>query len=170
MEMVVVIAVIGLLLGVMASIGSNIALLKTSTDEAEILRDSLVFSSRAALKSNQIVYFEININDNSYRAYRMDRSEATAKENELLKPHSLSVFNGIVAVATATGNRISSGKVTVPFSPDGTGEELAIYIGNKPSISATVLYSKYGSDARVEKKEVTKTLENPGWKENVEEF
>ncbi len=168
--MAVVILVMGILFGILGSVASNIAFLKSSRDEGVILRDALVFSSRSALKSNQTIYFEIHIDENKYRAYRFDRTGSKPKEEELLAPRSLSASNSIVGIAVSTGARITSGKVTIPFSPSGMGEEVAIYIGPKPQISATVIYSRYGGDAKVEQGEAEHNLENPAWKENVEDL
>ena len=168
-EMSIVIVVVMITLMMLGSIASNFAVLKSSKDEAEILRDSLVFCRRAAIKSNQTSYLELDLDEETYRAFRYMRNEGELKEKVFLKKRTLSGFNSLVSIAVATGSRIKSGKVTIPFSPQGAAEELAIYLGEEGNIKATVIYSRYGQEAIFEKGEIEHNLENPGWKEDLEE-
>lgn len=168
-EMSIVIVVTMITLMVLGSIASNFAFLKSSKDEAEILRDSLVFCRSSAIKSNQTAYVEFDLDEESYRAFRYVRTEGELEEKEFLKKRTLSGFNSIVAVSVATGSRITSGKVRVPFSPEGVAEEMAVYLGEEGDIKATVIYSRYGQEAVFHKGEVEHNLENPGWKEDLEE-
>ncbi len=169
-EIAIVILVIAILMGVVGSMISSIAFLKTSKDEATLLKDSLIFSKRAAIKSNQVVYFEINLDEDYYRAYRMDRSEGEVKEVDMLTKHSPGGFNSLVAVSPPAGARITSGKLTIPFTPEGLAADMAIYIGPKPEIRATVLYSRYGNEVKVVNGEAEHNLEMPGWKEDLESW
>ncbi len=167
-EMSIVIVVIMITLLMLGSIASNFTFLKTSTDEAEILRDSLVFCRSSAIKSNQTSYLEIDLDQESYRAYRFMRTDGKLVEKDFLSKRTLSGFNSLASVAVATGKRITSGKITVPFSPEGVAEELAIYIGDEGNIKATVIFSRYGQEALVKKGEFEHNLENTGWKEDLE--
>ena len=168
-EMGIVIMVMLVTIMILGSIASNFAFLKTSAGEAEVLRDSLVFCRSAAIKSNQTSYVEFDLDEETYRAFRYVRTKEELEEKVFLKKKQLSGFNSLVAIAVATGARITTGKVTVPFSPEGVAEELAIYIGEEGNIKATVLYSRYGNEAQIHSGEVEHNLENPGWKEDLEE-
>jgi len=169
-ELSIVILVMGIIMAVLGNMLSNIAFLKTSDDEAVILKDSLIFCRRSAIKSNQIVYFELNISESWYRAYRFNRQEEELKEEEVLKKHELSGFNSLVGVNPGMGSRITSGKVTIHFTPDGMAEEMAIYIGNPPEIKRTVFFSRYAGIAEIKENEAENKLINDQWKENLESW
>ena len=167
-EMAIVIIVIGILIGMIGSMISSIAFLQTTKDEAELLKEALVFCRRAAIKSNSTVYVELNIDENKYMAFRYKRTEGTLEKDVFLKDHALSDSNGIVAVALASGTKLESGTVEIPFSPDGIAEEIAVYMGPKPTINNTVLYSRYGTSARVVKGEEEQNLTDDNWKADLE--
>ena len=133
-----------------------------------MLRDSMVLSRRAAIKSNQTVYFEFDLTEDTYRSYRYDRVEGELKEKELLSKRELSSSNSLVSIAVATGDRITEGKLTIPILPAGVAEELAIYLGPDPDIRSTVIFSRYGNKAEVKDGEVEHNLENPAWEQDLE--
>jgi hypothetical protein len=65
---------------------------------------------------------------------------------------------------------MTEGKIVIPFSPDGTAEELAVHVGPDPEIDFTVLLSRYGMEAQVVTGDVIQSLDNPEWRENVEDM
>lgn len=167
-EILVVITVIGILIAVISSIIGNIAFLQTANDETQLLRDALLFSRSAAIKSNQTVYFEFDLDKNSYQSYRIKRSEGKIERDYLLKKKELAASNSIVAIALASGTRITSGKIGIPFSPEGIAEEMAIYIGTESEIKFTLLYSRYGHNVRIAKGEEEHKLTDDNWYEDIE--
>lgn len=167
-EMAIVILTMGILIALLASMISSIALLQTSKDEAQLMKESFVFCRHAAIKSNTTVYLEMDIDENKYRAFRYNRTEGKVKKDVFLKERQLADSNGIVAVSLASGAKITSGKVMVPFSPEGVAEEIAVYIGPKPEIRNTVLFSRYGSSAQVVEGEQEQTLLDDTWKADLE--
>ena len=169
-EIAVVILVIGVVMGLLINMIGQIAALQSTEDEAKSLKTSLIFCRRAAIKSNQAVFMEFNFQDNYYRAYRLERVPGKPKPMEriLLKKKELSSGNSLVAISFPSGSRVQEGKIKVQFSPEGIAEEMAIYLGPKPEIKNTVLYSRYGLKVEVKEGEVEHSLFDESWKEDLE--
>ncbi len=174
-EMATVILVISVIMGILISIISSLSILNTSEGEAEKLAQALSFARRAAVGSNQPVYFEIDIDSNSYEAYRIDRSpsdqapadgeESEVKKNYILNPYKLGTFQSIVKLQLGTGSVREEGKVLVPFSP--YAEDFAVFIGSGGDVAKTVHYRKYLGKAAVMNGEQPVTLEKPSWREDL---
>jgi len=169
-ETAVVLLVISILLGFLSSLLSNFSLFRSTESEAETLKNSLIFCAGAALKSDQTVYFELNIDENFYVAYRIDRSGSEMKKDPVLNERRLSASNSIVDVYIPSGNRLRTGSLVIPFAADGSAEEIAIHLGADPQIDYTVMLSRYGMDARVYPGDVFQNLQDPNWKENLEDW
>lgn len=169
-EIAVVLMVIALLFTIVASMLSNIALLQSADDEAVLIKKVLLFSRKSAVRSNRKVHVEFNLDDEKYRAYRMDRSQDKPKEDVIVKSRSLSSSNGIMAIASADGKRITEGTITLNISPLGTGEETAIYLGNGTEIKATVIFHKFDEGVDVFYREEVMNLEVPEWRADLENF
>ncbi len=165
-----VILILAILTGIFISLIDNLAFLKSSRDEAEILRDTLIFSRQAAVKSDQTIYVEFDLDEEEYRSYRMDRSGEKAEEESVVKKRTLSSSNSLVAVATSDGHRIKEGRVTLVISPYGEGEELVFYLGTEMEVKASVVFEKYGGSVRIYPGEIEHNLENPAWREDLEQF
>ena len=169
-EVSVVILVISILLYVFSSLLSNISILKSSEDEADLLRKNILFCNKTAILSNEVIYLELNLDDESYRSYRMEREEGVVTEEEIVQPRSLSSFHSIIAVSINGGSKVTEKMITIPFTPDGISQELAIYMGPEPEISYTILIHKYGSKAEIVKGESDVLLDNPDWEEKLEDL
>ena len=167
-EVMVVMFVMSTLTIVLISLISNFAFLKSTRDEATLLRDALNFCRTAAIKSNQAVYLEFNLDENSCEAFRFSRSDGKLSRDNILSKKELATGNALVAIAVGGGVRIEQGKLMVSFSPDGVGEELAIYMGDKPEISQTLIFSRYGQQSKIEAGEVKIELEDDEWEEDLE--
>ena len=159
--------IISILMGLSLSLVRHFALLSTTKSEAKKLADSLVFARNTAMKSNTIIHFEFDLDKNSYRAYRLDRSSQELQEKTFLKPVQLSASHSLIALASAMGNRITEGKIKLRFLPSGLAEELVIYMGSdkEAKIEATIIYSRYQGKTWVHKGEVEHRLEDPNWEE-----
>ncbi len=174
-EMALVILVIGLLMGISLSLVQSLALLRTSKGEAKKLAASLMQAKNAAVKSKQAVYFEINLDEESYRAYRISQRLAASQEKEeekktqekaFIKRTQLSEAHSILYVQPAVGDEITNGLLKLRFLPSGLGEEIAIYLGpDSGSVEATVIYEKYTGKAFVYTGEKEHRLEQEGWEE-----
>ena len=167
-EMAIVIITMGILIGMVGSMISSIAFLQTTKDEAELLKEALVFCRRAAIKSNTTVYVEFNIEENKYSAFRYKRTEGRLEKDVFLKERALSDSNGIVGISLASGTKLSTGTIEIPFSPDGIAEEMAIYMGPRPVVRNTVLYSRYGTNASVVAGEQEQNITDENWKADLE--
>ena len=166
-ETAVVILVVAILMGLSLSLVRHFALLSTTKSEAKKLADSLVFIRNAAIKSNTIIYFEFDLDEESYRAYRVEGSEEDLKEKILLKPVELSSSHSLIAISSATGSRNTEGKIKLSFLPSGLAEEVAIYMGPREErdTQATIIYNRYQGKASVHKGEKEHRLEDPTWEE-----
>ncbi len=167
-EMAIVIITLGIMIGMLGSIISSVAFLQTTKDEALLLKEALVFCRRTAIKSNTTVYLEINIDENKYRAFRYARSEGKLEKEDFIKERALSDSNGIAGVALASGTKVTSGILEIPFSPEGIAEEIAIYMGPRPEVRNTVLYSRYGTGASVVQGEQEHNITDENWKVDLE--
>lgn len=168
-ETVVVIGVVAALMGIMASAFSSLPVFQSTEDEAEILQQNLLFARQAALKSNRVVFLELNIEEDSYRMYRIDRNDEGVEESPIGKERSLSFTHSIVSVQAGAAETLSEGSISIPFQPDGTSEQVYIYLGPNPEITRTVVNPKYGNRVEVVKGEATLDLESD-WEADLENF
>ncbi len=165
-EMAIVILVIGLLMAISLSMVRNFLFLGDVENAAKKFSKRLVFVRNAAIKSNQIIYFEIDLDKESYRAYRLDQDNPEGQEQVLLTKTTLPESHSIHTVSSPTGNRMSEGKVVIPFLPSGLADGMAIYFGPKnETIEATVIYHRYSGKATIHTKEADFNLEDSTWEE-----
>lgn len=166
-EMAVVIMVIAMLMSMSLSILSNFkSLMTTSEGAAKKLASALQLARKTAVKSGQTVYFEFDLDEESYRAYRLNRNATETSAKVFLGPVKLSNSYSLQAVASVMGNRNTKDKIKVSFSPNGIGEEIAIYLGEDGGeVEATVIYSRYSGKATVYTEEIEHDLSDPSWEE-----
>ena len=167
-ETAVVILVIGILISILATIANNFAALRTVENETDSLKSTLVFYRTAAIKSNQVVYLNFDLDEKSYHAYRYLRTEDELEKKIILSKRFLSTSNSILGISFAGGKKVEKGTVEVPFSPDGVAEELAVYFGRDVEIKSTLIYSRYGNDVRVYEGAFENSLEDENWQNNLE--
>lgn len=169
-EMAVVMLVISILMGIVLSFINNIAFLRTAQDEATTLLESLIFCRKSAIRSNQTVYMEFDLDGESYRAYRYDRADNELSEDEILSKRHLSSSNSIVSIITAGSTRISQGILKIPFAPDGSSEQLAIHLGPEPEIRKTIVFNRYGGTGEILNGEGYNQLDEAPWEDNLEDW
>lgn len=168
-ETVVVIGVMVAIIAILASAFSSLPVFQSTEDEAEILQSNLYFARKSALKSNRVVYLELNIEEDSYRMYRIDRTDEGIEEKELGKERELSFTHSIVSIQIGANEPLTEGKISIPFQPDGTSEQVCIYLGPNPEITRTVLNPKYGSRIQILEGEQFFELESD-WEADLEDF
>lgn len=169
-ELAIVILLVSIILVTLASIASRFSRFKSTEDEGEILRDSLVFARSTAITSNEQIYFEFDLDEETYRGYRkVSTEDGTVEEKDVIKKRSLSSTNSLIAMQVGSANRETRGKLTIRLYPEGTSDELAIYMGQEPEIKATVLFTRYGKGS-VAQGEQTSALEDPTFRENLEDW
>ena len=169
-EMSVVLFVLTILTYLFSSFLSNLSIFKSTEDEAQLLKKSIQFCTQTAILSNEVIYLELNLDEESYRAYRMERSGDGVKEEEIIHTRSLSGFHSIVAVTVSGGGRVNEKKITIPFAPDGVTQEVAVYMGPDPVVNYTILIRKYGTRVDIEEGEASTNLGNPEWEEKLEDL
>jgi prepilin-type N-terminal cleavage/methylation domain-containing protein len=152
-ELSVVLLVITMVMGILVWMLRSFATLRSTADEAEALSQVYTFARRSAIKSGDTVYLEINLDDESYLVYRIDRSGRRPEKKTILDRRALSSRNSIVAVVSPLGGRINSGTVTLPFLYDGTTEEVSIYLGPDPAVDKTVHFPRFSAAAIIEEGE-----------------
>lgn len=169
-----------ILVTILGSLYSRFSLFKSTQDEATLLRDALSFARSAAIRSNEIIYLQFNLDEETYRAYRkLSGEKDEIIEKDLIKVRNLSSGNSIVALQVGATNRQNKGKVDLRMYPDGSSEELMIMLGPDPEIKSTVLFSRYGkaqvldctkSREALERCEAGPAGEDPNWRHNMEEM
>ncbi len=168
-ELGVVMTVMGIVLTVLVSLYRQFSVFKSTQDEATMMRDALLFARSTAIRSNDVIYVLFDIDEEKYRAYRKVRENDEMKEKDIIKERGLASANAIVAIQVGNANRQDRGKVTVKMFPDGSTDELMIFLGPRPDIRNTVLFSRYGK-AEVAKGEKEPAREDPTYKENLEDW
>ncbi len=139
------------------------------SDESTALASQLSFARNAAIKSNQTVYFEIDLDSQSYYAYKMKRSEEKVSRHPVLKKTTLPPSNIIVSVVSPFTSSKETGIIRLPFLPSGLAEEIIIYMGkNSSDIHSTIIYQRYSSKASVFKGKKEYHLEDEEWEESGE--
>ncbi|HMU85618.1 MAG TPA: hypothetical protein PKN93_17060 [Leptospiraceae bacterium] len=164
-------AVMGIILTVLVSLYRQFSVFKSTQDEATMLRDALLFSRSTAIRSNDIIYVAFDLDEEKYHSYRKVREQDEIKEKEVIKERSLSAANSLVAVQVGSSNRQDRGKLVVKMYPDGSSDELMIFLGPGPGadIKYTVLFSRYGK-AEAAKGEKEPAREDSTYKENLEDW
>ncbi len=141
-EMAIVLFIMSLMLIIVFSLVRTFSVFKTTQDEAEILKDMYMFAKRSAIKSGQIVYMDINIDENKYIIYRKERKEEL--KDQILVERNLFFTNKIIYLKLHSGKKIDYGKVTIYFYPQGFNDEVSIYLGSGNHIKKTIIFPRYG--------------------------
>lgn len=164
-EQVIVIMVMGILLVIFIPIISEFQFLQSSEDQAGNLARHLSASRNTAIKANRLVYFEFDLDKDSYHAYTYDRESSELKKDPLIEETSAR----FAAIAAANGTKITEGKIVLTMQPSGVAEELAIYLGDdETNIYSTLLFSRYTGEARVLPGEQRLDLQKPEWRDEPE--
>lgn len=159
-EQIIVILIIGVLLAIFAPIVTEFSFLQTSGDQASNLGRALAASRAKSIKSNEMIYFEFNLDEKQYRSYSYERQDGELEESV----HIEKTDARIAAVAAGNGKRVVEGKFTVRFLPSGVGEELSVYLGPSDlEIESTLVFSRYGGEFHTEPGEYEPELEKPQW-------
>jgi len=166
-EISIVLLVLSVLLIISATIISDIKFIKTPKSDGEDLSLSLRFVRQASVKSNQAVYVEFDIKENYYRAYRYNRSGAELKEEELIKKTGFG--SQLIAIRPGNSKKITEGKRTIAFAPDGTADETSIFLGRGGSIEQTIIIQRFTGNIVQLTGEADDDLKDPDWKENLAE-
>ncbi|MCB1167547.1 MAG: GspH/FimT family pseudopilin [Leptospiraceae bacterium] len=168
-EIAIVLLVMGVLIGAMSSMISSIPVFRSNEDEAEVLRSSLNQARNTALLTNQTFYLEFNLDENSYRGYLTTRIDGELKQEDKLK-RSLSDSNGLAGISVGLSGTVETGKVIIAFQPDGSAEQLAIYLGQPGDVSRTIIMNRYGGGTKIVDGEEPLNLEKPNWSVTPESF
>ena len=170
-EIGVVLFVIATMMLIVTSFLRSIALLRTTKDEAKLIKEAVYFARRSARKSSRPVYMEFDIDEDRYRVTRYDRTGEEARKVNLLGPVSLSNFNSLVSIRNASGVSIHEGKVEITFDPYGNGEEMMVYLGDSGgAIRRSIHMRKYGEQTDILQGEADLNLEKPDWREDLESW
>jgi general secretion pathway protein H len=169
LELSIVVLLVSMVLFTLVSITSRFSRFKSTEDEGTILRDSLVFARSTAITSNEPIFFEFNLDEETYRAYRKESKDGEIIEKDVIKQRNLSAGNSLIGMQVGSSNRETRGKIVVRLFPEGSSDELAVFMGSEPEIKATVLFSRYGK-GEVAEGEKTSALEDPSFRENLEEW
>jgi len=169
LELSIVVLLVSLVLFTLVSITSRFSRFKSTEDEGTILRDSLVFARSTAITSNEPIFFEFNLDEETYRGYRKVSQDNEIVEKDVIKQRNLAAGNSLIGIQIGSANRETRGKVMMRLFPEGTSDELAVFMGPEPEIKTTVLFSRYGK-GEVTQGEQTSALEDPSFRENLEEW
>ena len=183
-EVAVVILALGLILGLSLSLINSMDLFRSSKSLANTLADSLVTARNAAMQSGKNVYFVFNLDENYYRAYRLELIENEFEEDEeqdkerktpeellegdggalgdleteekpLIQKVQLPEKQSLQRIISMSGYDQKEGEIKVRFLPNGAGEGLAVYLGPYgEEARTTITYNPYLGRSKVSKGEV----------------
>lgn len=167
-ETAIVILILGIMIGVVTSLYSAIPNLRSTETEAETLRGYFQSARNTALFTNNTFYIEFDLTENRYRGYLIERANNRSDEKEKFD-HSLADSNGLLGVSVGLSGKVQEGKITIIFLPDGTAEQVAVYLGEPPLASKTVILNRYGGSTRIADGEAELDLDRD-WSQDLEEF
>ncbi len=156
-EMTVVVAIVSILLVIVGT--SLLSFIRpSSTTIADKLKAGLVFSYRTAQISNCTVMFEIDMENNTYQAFKILRDESGVKEKKILKG-KLPNNNRVVDITDIRGIKFENIKFRIPFTHNGVSEDYNIHIGSdSTSIKKTVLLYRYNGKVFVKNGEANRKI------------
>lgn len=164
-EQLIVLMIMGSLLAIFFPLLSEFRFLQSSEDQATTLARHMSAARNTAIKSNRLVLFEFDFEEDEYQAYTFNRESGELKKDVLIETTGLR----LAAIASASGKRNTDGKLTLRMQPSGVTEETAIYLGaDETEVYATLLFSRYTGRATVKTGEVRPELEQPQWKHEPE--
>ncbi len=169
MELAIAILIIAILITVSLSFFRGFYVFAKGGNGTRQLAAALHLARNIAIKSNEVVYFTIDLDKESYHAYRLDRSGEQAKAQAVVKKNNLPSHLSLVRITSAAGGSLEKGKVVLHLLPSGVGEDMAIYLGdNSEEIEATVVFNRYTGKATIHEGEMLHNLESPQWEEPEE--
>lgn len=156
-EMTVVVAIVSILLVIVGS--SLVSFIRpSSTTIADKVKAGLVFAYRSAQISNCTVMFEIDMENNTYKAFKILRDESGVKEKKILQG-KLPTNNRVVDVTDIRGIKFENIKLRIPFTHNGVSEDYNIHIGSdSTSINKTVLLHRYNGKVFIKNGEVNRKI------------
>lgn len=155
-ELAVVISIIGLLMSMVISSLANL-IRQSVADTSEKLKSAIQFCYETAILNNQTVILEIDIEEDKYTAYKLNRKEEGVEEKKILESGKLPSYSSIVDITDLRGMKYESGKLRIPFTHNGTAGDYNIHIGDETKIRKTILVYKYRGKIVLKDGEVNRT-------------
>jgi general secretion pathway protein H len=147
-EIIVVVSIIGVLMGVVASSLSNFLGPGQKEATSEITRKLNEAYSKALIQHTTII-FELDLDKQSIRLLKLERDESGLEEKPLGKafiiPSSAKIFAGV----DLSGQKISEGKIRIPFLFDGTSSDYTFLIGKEGDVRRSIQLYRYGGKVRI---------------------
>jgi general secretion pathway protein H len=153
-EIVVVVSIIGVLLAI---VGSSISgfIRPSAKSIADKLKASMQYAYRVAMVNNCTVGFDIDMEKNTYTAFKILRDENGLKEKKILEG-KFPANNKVVDITDIRGIKFENSKFRIPFTHSGISGDYNIHIGEAGSIQKTVLVYRYGGKVLVKNGEVNR--------------
>ncbi len=144
-EMAVVIMVIALVMLIFTPLLGQWISSFSEESEAALMARHLEFSRNTAIKSNRVVVFRIDLDEDRYEAYSFDRSGSQTEKKQLIEATEVHIRE----LRTAYSNRIDQGAIRLHFLPSGVGEELQISFEVDTVDPLILCFNRYSGAARV---------------------
>ncbi|MEM7181830.1 MAG: prepilin-type cleavage/methylation domain-containing protein [Spirochaetota bacterium] len=138
-EQVVVVMIVGMLISMTMSSLMNL-INPSAEDDADKLKASFIYCYQTARIKNQTVILELDIEKNSYQAFRLNRGDEGIDKKKLL---DVSMAIDIVHVTDMRGIKYEAGKLKIPFTYSGVSEDYNIHLGSGGEIKKTVQLYRY---------------------------
>lgn len=164
-EIIVVVGVIGVVMGFAISTLKGM-IRPSATGAAEKFQKALQFCYKNAIIHNSAVMLRVDLENNTYTAFRLVRTESGLVEKKILAA-KLSNFSRIMDIEDIRGIKQESGIVNIPFTYTGISEDYNIHFGNEDEIVKTVINFRYNGRTLVRDGEVHRTVEENNEKNSV---
>ena len=163
-EMALVILILGILMSITIPLIQYSSIFKSSENEAKKLANLLGFSKNAAMKSNEGIQIDIDLKNQKYAGFRLERTNEKVERKEIIPTVQLNNNYSIIGVRLGNNDLVREDSISIRLTPDGQSDEICIYMGPKSGkIEWTIYLSRYSSKAVMEKGEVIHLLEDPNW-------
>jgi prepilin-type N-terminal cleavage/methylation domain-containing protein len=168
LELVVVIAIMGIMMAVTLPRFSSSLSKATLGGTARALAGTIAYLRNAAAKEGRSYFLNIDLNNHQYWVTiineeadltLIDLQESDVLDDEIYAEVSdafvartrLQKKVAFAQVMLEDGTRVSDGLVTIEFRPDGTADEVAIHLTNPKERFYTVYLERYNGQAKVYK-------------------
>ncbi len=155
-ELAVVISIIGILMTMVISSLANL-IRPSVADTSEKLKAAILFCYQTAILNNQTVILDLDIEEDKYTAYKINRKEEGLEEQKILESGKLPSYSSIVNVTDLRGVKYETGHLRIPFTHNGTSGDYNIHIGDEVKIKKTILVYKYRGKLSLKDGEVNRS-------------
>lgn len=168
-ETMMVIFLLGLMVAILSPAILSLQVFQSTAEAADTMRANLVFARNRAIQTNEPVHVLIDLDNSEYSMVQYRRGRSASEPEDIRRPVNLTGNRRIIAIGLPTGVEILEGRYRLIFLPDGSSEEVAIYLGaGQAQIHSTLHQSKYLGETKIHDGKYIPDLRDLDWKVDLE--